>query len=247
MAKPAGQEQGGRVVLVTGGARGIGQACARSLRAQGERVHVVWRTPGEEADLAQAEFGACAHHGDLLHLRDARRLVREVVETDGGLDAVVHAVGEYTAGRLEECAPTDLRRMLASNAETAFLLFDAAREPLRARRGRAVFFGCGGLAGLRARRIAAAFAAAKSALLVLVRSWAVEEAPHGVTVNMVSPGCIPHAGAHPDTLDPARHARIPAGRPGTLEDVTSAVGWLLSPAAAYVTGTDLQVGGGWML
>src|SRR5438876_445034 len=82
-------------------------------------------------------------------------------------------------------------------------------------RGHAVFFGTSGLAGFRARRATAAYAAAKSALFVLVKSWALEEAPHGVTVNLVSPGHVPHAGAHPDTLDEERLRAIPLGRPGT--------------------------------
>src|SRR5206468_10782630 len=113
----------------------------------------------------------------------------------------------------------DLRRMLASNTESAFVFFTAVREALRASRGQAVFFGTSGLAGFRARRSTAAYAAAKSALFVLVRSWALEEAPHGVTVNLVSPGHVPHAHAHADTLDESRLAAIPFGRAGTPEDV----------------------------
>ncbi len=236
-----------RIALVTGSARGIGLAVARHLRARGDLVHVVWRTPGPFAEASQVEFGDRSHCADLLHKSEVRRLVDEIVARDGRLDVLVHAVGEYVSGPLEDCEPEDLRRMLASNAESAFLVFEAARPLLREREGRAVFFGCGGLAGLRARRTSAAYSAAKSALLVLVRSWAVEEAPYGVTVNMVSPGCVPHEDAHPDTHDRARLARIPAGRPGEPEEVARAVAWLASPEASYTTGTDLQVGGGWML
>ena len=242
-----GSERAPRVVLVTGSVRGLGLAVARHLRAAGDHVHVVWRTPGEAAEASQVEFGARAHYADLLHLRDSRRLVDEVLEQEGALDGLVHAVGEYVAGPTSEHSPMDLRRMLSSNAESAFMLFDSARAALREGRGGAVFFGCAGLAGLRARRTAAAYAAAKSALLVLVRSWAWEEARHGVTVNMVSPGLVPHEDAHADTLDELRLAGIPAGRAGEPSDVARAVEWLLSPASSYTTGTDLQVAGGWML
>jgi 3-oxoacyl-[acyl-carrier protein] reductase len=110
-----------------------------------------------------------------------------------------------------------------------------------------VFFGTSGLAGLRARRSTAPYAAAKSALFVLVKSWALEEAPHGVTVNLVSPGHVPHEGAHPDTLDPERLAKIPLGRPGSPDDVARAVAFLCSDDARYTTGTELLVSGGWML
>jgi len=82
---------------------------------------------------------------------------------------------------------------------------------------------------------------------VLVRGWALEEAPHGVTVNLVSPGHVPHPDAHADTLDPERLGRIPLGRPGTPDDVARAVAFLCSGEAGYTTGTELLVGGGWML
>ncbi|NOT29876.1 MAG: SDR family oxidoreductase, partial [Planctomycetes bacterium] len=154
---------------------------------------------------------------------------------------------EYVSGPLESASLSDLRRMLASNVESAFVFFGAARPALRAARGRAVFFGTSGLPGFRARRTTAAYAAAKSALFVLVKAWALEEAPHGVTVNLVSPGHVPHEHAHPDTLDAELLGKIPLGRPGTPADVARAVAFLCSDEASYTTGTELLVSGGWML
>jgi NAD(P)-dependent dehydrogenase (short-subunit alcohol dehydrogenase family) len=236
-----------RVALVTGSARGLGLAVARHLRARGARVHVTWRSEGESARALRDEFGRDAHRADLLDPASAEELVAAVLARDGRLDHAVHAVGEYVSGPLVTTELADLRRMLASNVESAFTFFGAVRSTLRAARGRSVFFGTSGLAGFRARRSTAAYAAAKSALTVLVKSWALEEAPHGVTVNMVSPGHVPHAHAHADTLDPELLARIPLGRPGTPEDVARAVAFLLADEASYTTGSELLVGGGWML
>ena len=236
-----------KVALVTGSARGLGLAVARHLRARGERVHVVWRSENETARALRDEFGSCAHRADLEDARAAERLVGEVLAAEGRLDHAVHAVGEYVSGPLERASAADLRRMLASNVETAFAFFGAVRAALRSARGRAVFFGTSGLAGLRARRETAAYAAAKSALFVLVKSWAHEEAPPGVTVNLVSPGHVPHAHAHADTLDGERLGKIPLGRAGTPEDVARAVAFRCSDDAAYTTGTELLVSGGWML
>ena len=235
------------VSLVTGSARGLGLAVARHLRERGDDVHVVWRTDDDRARLLREEFGDRAHRADLTDAADVERLMGDVAERSGGLDHLVHAVGEYVSAPLEETSSADLERMLASNTVSAFRLFAAARPHLRARRGDAVFFGQSGLAGFRARRITAAYSAAKSALFVLVRSWAQEEAPHGVRVNLVSPGHVPHDAAHPDTLDDARLAAIPLGRPGEPEDIARAVLFLTSSEAAYTTGTNLEVTGGWML
>lgn len=237
----------GAVVLVTGSARGIGLGLARELVEDGVRVHVVWRTEGAAAKALCAEFGIAAHRADLVRDGDARALIEEVVSMDGRLDGVVHAVGPYLSGSLEDASVDDLCSMWEGNVVSAFHLLDAARTPLRGAQGSAVFFGTSGLEGMRARRSTAAYAAAKSALRVLVKSWALEEAPHGVRVNMVSPGHVPHADAHADTLDEELLAKIPLGRPGTPEDLSAAVRWLLSPAASYTTGVDLSVTGGWLL
>src|SRR6185436_10772921 len=132
--------EGDKVALVTGSARGLGLAVARHLRARGERVHVTWRTEGPSADSLRAEFRERAHCADLLETRDAEDLVHRVLSRDGRLDHAVHAVGEYVSGPLAATTRDDFRRMLASNSESAFVFFGAAREALRASRGRAVFF-----------------------------------------------------------------------------------------------------------
>jgi NAD(P)-dependent dehydrogenase (short-subunit alcohol dehydrogenase family) len=232
-------------VLVTGSARGLGLATARAFRALGERVHVTWRTPNAAARDLQSEFEERAHEAELG--RDAPRLLEEVVARDGRLDVLVHAVGEYWSGALVAIGAEDVELLFSSNVSSSVRVFDAARPHLRASRGNALFFGVAGLSGLRGRRESAAYAAAKSALLVLVRSWALEEAQHGVRVNLLSPGIVPHEGAAPDTLDPKRQARIPAGRAGTPEEVAEAALFLCSEAARYTTGADLPVAGGWML
>jgi NAD(P)-dependent dehydrogenase (short-subunit alcohol dehydrogenase family) len=235
------------VSLVTGGVRGLGLAVARALLQRGDRVHVVYRSSRDLARELEHDFPERVHRADALEAGALDSVVAAVRERDGRLDHLIHAVGEYLTGPLETCEPADLRRMFASNVESSFLAFRAARADLRASRGSAVFFGCAGLDGLRARRQTAAYTSAKSALLVLMRSLAVEEAPHGVRINMVSPGQVPHEHASSDTRDPELWERIPLGRPGTPEDVARTVVWLASPSSSYVTGADIDVAGGWML
>ena len=98
---------------------------------------------------------------------------------------------------------------------------------------------------MRARRKAAAYTAVKTALLVFMRSLALEEAPWGARANMVSPGLVPHADASHDTHELAESLAL--GRPGQAQDLANAVAWLLSDEAQYVTGQNLDVAGGWCL
>jgi len=235
------------ITLVTGSARGIGLGVARHLRERGDRVHVVWRSEGQAAAALRAEFGELAHQADVTQAAEVQALVQQVLEREGRLEHLVHVVGEYVSAPLSETSDAEFERMWSSNVSSAHRLMAAARPALRASSGDAVFFGCSGLAGFRARKATAAYAAAKSALLVLVKSWALEEAAHGVRVNMVSPGHVPHPDAHADTHDVARLEGIPLGRPGSVLDLAQAVAFLGSPQAEYMTGNELLVSGGWML
>jgi NAD(P)-dependent dehydrogenase (short-subunit alcohol dehydrogenase family) len=236
-----------RVALVSGSVRGLGLAVARRLVRKGWRVHVTWRSSASRAEVLIPEFDGRVHRADLEDEEETRALVAKVLERDGRMDAFVHAVGEFSVAPLESTGAAEVRRLLENNVLSAVHAYDAARDALRRSRGAALFFGVAGLEGLRGRREAAAYAAAKSALLVLVRSWALEEASHGVRVNLVSPGIVPHADAAPETRDPKRLSRIPLGFAGTPEDVAAAAEFLLSDDARHVTGVDLPVAGGWML
>ncbi|MEM7518308.1 MAG: SDR family oxidoreductase [Planctomycetota bacterium] len=236
------------VALVTGGVRGIGRVVARRFALRGENVHVTWRSSEALARSAEAEFGdGTCHRADSLDAGAIQRTVEGLLDEHHRLDHVVHAVGEFESGPLEALGADNFRRMFQSNVETAFLLAEAVRPALRKSKGSLVFMGCAGLSGLRGRRHAAAYAAAKSALVVLARSLSIEEAPHGVRVNVCSPGIVPHEHAAADTHDPERLRAIPFGRAGTPEEVADAVLWLSSDEARYVTGADLPVAGGWLV
>jgi len=230
---------------VTGSVRGLGLATAREFAKRKFRVYLTWR--GSEALAAQveAEFPGRVRRVDLLDGQATRALVADIVRTEGRLDHVVQCVGEYLSVPLSKTSSAQVTHMWRSNVETSMNLFEAARPALRESRGTAVFLGCAGLEGLRARSSVAAYAAAKSALCVLVRSWALEEGPLGVRVNMVSPGIIPHEHADEETHDAELQSSIPLGGPGTPEDIAQACVWLSSDQAAHITGTNLPVTGGW--
>ncbi|MFT5049352.1 MAG: NAD(P)-dependent dehydrogenase (short-subunit alcohol dehydrogenase family) [Chlamydiales bacterium] len=235
------------VSLVTGATRGIGREIARTLAGGGARVHVVWfRSESEQAEL-EREFPGRVHQADVTDEDQVRELVARIVEADQGLDVLVHAVGDVVFGPLADVTRAEFDHLFLNNVTSAFMLASAAREVLRASAGCGLFLGCAGIESLRARTATAAYTAAKTALLVLMRSLAREEAPFGVRFNMVSPGLVPHDGAHDATLDAQRLDSIPLGRPGSAGDLARAALWLTSPEAGHVTGQNIDVAGGYML
>lgn len=236
------------VALITGSARGLGLACARRFALRGDLVHVVYRTRNAETPALEREFGQRVHQGDATSEVDLARIVADVLSRDGRVDHAVHAVGEFSPGPLAEFLPADFRRMLSSNLESAFLFARAVLPALREQRGQLVFFGAAGLAGLRARREAAVYMAAKSGLVVLARSLALEEAPSCVRVNVVSPGIVGHPHAHADTHEKLAQGMVPLGGAAIVpEDVAATVAWLCSDDAKHITGIDLEVAGGFGL
>jgi len=202
------------VALVSGGVRGLGLATARELARRGVPCTSAWRSSEALARTLEAEFpDGCT--APTSSARGRARAGRGRARARRAARPAGARGGEFRAGPLEALAPAELRALFENNVGSALCCFSAARAPLRSSKGAALFFGTAGLAGLRGRREAAAYAAAKSALLVLVRSWALEEGPHGLRVNMLSPGVVPHEHAAPATLAPgspracrwgARHA-----------------------------------------
>jgi NAD(P)-dependent dehydrogenase (short-subunit alcohol dehydrogenase family) len=232
------------VTLIVGGVRGLGRAAAEALVEAGHEVHVTWRRSREEAERLARRWPGRVWALDLDEPEPGQSLIAKLAAERGGLDHLVVAAGDFLSGSLEDLSAAEFEGLWRSNVAQPLALFGAARPFLRARRGSALFFGCAGLEGHPGKRRSAAYAACKSALLSLVRSLALEEGPQGLRVNLVSPGWIPHASAHPETLSRAGQVQIPLGRPGLPEEVARAVVFLLGPGAAYVSGANLSVSGG---
>ncbi len=244
-----------RVALVTGAASGIGAAICRALARSGMAilVHTRANRAGAEATVqAVRAAGGSAELalGDLAIPDTAASLVDRAVQCFGGLDVLVSNAGFADRTALGKLTDEAMTRSMEAIHGAFFRLARAAIPHLTAGRdGRIVAVSSFVVHAFRTdMAVFPASAAAKAASEALVRALAIELASAGVTVNAVVPGFIrKDAGAHA-AFTPAQAAaqavRIPLGRLGVPDDVAAAVAFLVSPAAAYITGQALHVDGG---
>lgn len=232
--------------LVTGSAKGIGRAILLALAADGYDVAVHYRSSQAEA-LAVAreasEFGVTADtlQADVTRPDDAADLVHLAAASLGGLNVLVNNVGNYHRGPLGELDAATWLEMFASNLHATFYTCQAAVPLLRERGGgRIVNLGYAGAQVFTARPDIAAYAIAKTGVILYSKALAKDNAAHGITVNVVSPGVLENSVTKP-------LSEIPMGRAGELGELTGAVRYLVSSEARYVTGVTLEVAGGWNL
>jgi len=228
----------GRTALVTGGNRGLGQACARVLAEAGAAVAVLGRRPS----TPDTGFLAC----DLATATPAE-LTAAVDEVRP--DILVNNAGVIRRGPAVEVAPEDWDEVLTVDLNAVFHLCRAAgRHMLAAGHGKII--NVASMLSFQGGVRVPAYAAAKHAVAGLTKALANEWAAHGVNVNAVAPGYLATDNTSALRGDPARSAeilaRIPAGRWGTPDDLAGAVVFLASDAARYVHGAILPVDGGWL-
>ncbi len=236
----------GRVALVTGASGGIGDAIARALHARGAHVALSGtRRPALEA-LASALGGrASVHDADLADREAASMLVRAVEADAGRLDILVNNAGLTRDGLALRMKDEDWDRVLDVDLGAPFRLCRAALAGMvRRRHGRIV--NIASIVAVTGNPGQANYTAAKAGLLGMTRTLAREVASRAITVNAVAPGFVETAmtEALSEAQRTALAGQIPLGRLGRPEDVASAVLYLASDEAAWVTGTTLHVNGG---
>jgi 3-oxoacyl-[acyl-carrier protein] reductase len=235
-----------RSVIVTGGTRGIGRAIASAFAAAGARVVISGRDAERAAAVAAELDGEV--HGLALDVSvgdSVQQFFAGATEILGGLDVVVANAGITRDKLVMALKDEDWDEVLNTNLKGAFLCArEAIRPMIRKRSGRII--AVTSVIGLTGNPGQANYAASKAGLIGFVKSLAQEVASRNITVNAVAPGMI-ETDMSAELSEKAREAiegRIPAGRPGTAEEVAGTVLFLASDAASYVTGEVIRVDGG---
>jgi NAD(P)-dependent dehydrogenase (short-subunit alcohol dehydrogenase family) len=242
-----------RVALVTGAGRGLGSGMSKALAAAGAQVVLASRSEDQlktvAAEITAGGGTAGTLAWDLGDGGSAGDLVDEVVRRFGRLDIVVHAAGNMVREPAVNLSAEGWDSVIGLHLRGAFLLAQATARHLRENgRGGSIIL-VGSLTSQRAGIPATvAYGSAKSGLMGLMRTLAVEWAPDGIRVNLIAPGFFPTAMTATADDNPARRAllaRVPMGRLGTPEDLGGTAVFLASDASGYITGEAITVDGGW--
>ncbi len=231
-----------RVVLVTGGNRGIGLACALAFAAEGQRVAVTCRG---EAPAELVDAGILAVPCDVTDSATVDAAFTAIEEELGPVEVLVANAGITRDGLVLRMSDGDFTDVIDANLTGAFRVARrAVRGMMKARWGRIILVSS--IAGRVGQTGQSNYAASKAGLVGLGRSLAKEFASRNVTVNVVAPGPIltDMLAALPEDQQAAYAEAVPLGRLGQAEEVAAAVTFLASDAAAYVTGAVLPVDGG---
>jgi NAD(P)-dependent dehydrogenase (short-subunit alcohol dehydrogenase family) len=242
----------GKKALVTGASKGIGYTIAVELAKQGVDLIVTSRNRGDLSAVVQAaqNEGRIAHalSADLNQYADVARLAEEALKIWPTLDILVNNAGVNVLAPAAEAAVDDWDRMLNTNLRAPFFLAQKIVQPMiRQKWGRII--NISSQCGLIAIENHVAYCASKGGMELMTKVCALEWAPYGVTVNTVAPTVVDTLLTRtvintPEKLD-GMLRRIPAARFASCEEVSGAVIYLASNAAAMVTGDCLRVDGGW--
>ncbi|MGB6864225.1 MAG: SDR family oxidoreductase [Candidatus Aminicenantaceae bacterium] len=235
-----------RIALVTGSSRGIGRDIALKLAESVGGVAVHYFSQRQDAlgvveNIRQKGTRSVAFRADLSNEKSANLLIQRVQDRFGRLDILINNFGPILVKPWKKVTTKEWESVYRNNLLSALFCMKAALPGMRRRKwGRIVNLGYSRVEQLTAFTTITPYAITKTGLLLLTRTVAQTEAPVGITVNMVSPGLM-EGGVLP------KDDHIPAGRLGKYNDVSSAVLFLVSEDAGFVTGTNLIVAGGWKL
>ncbi|RYL94360.1 glucose 1-dehydrogenase [Sporolactobacillus sp. THM7-4] len=246
----------GKVAIVTGASKGIGEAIARRLGAEKVKVVVTYRSGEKEAKeivqaIEQSGGQAIAMHADVAQEADVKELIRKTVETYGTLDIMVNNAGMEKPSPSHEMSLDDWNQVISINLTGVFL---GCREAIKYMLDHQIKGTIINMSSVHERipwPLFVHYAASKGGVKLLTQTLAMEYAPKGIRVNAIGPGAINTPINAKKFSDPETRkdveSMIPMGYIGKPEEIANVAAWLASSESSYVTGITLFADGGMTL
>lgn len=244
----------GKVALITGSAKGLGKKTALTLAEQGchialNYVHSKAEALSLQSDIERLGVRCIAVQADVSRREQIEDLARQVNEQLGTIDILVNNAGPFIRERklFADYSQSEVLAMIEGNLVGSLLLDHLVLPGMREKKwGRIIHFGFGHAAESRAWPHRAVYAAAKTGLVSFTKTLAVEEAPYGITVNMVCPGDIRGNQKEMSIHEVCglRDGETPLGRPGSGEDIARVIAFLCHPDSDFITGNIMDISGG---
>lgn len=249
----------GRVALVTGAARGIGEAIASRLAEAGAEVMLadldLEAVRATASRLTERGATVAATRADVFQVADVRALVAQTVAAFGRLDILVNNAGIFPFAPALRMTERDWDHVLGVNLKGAFFTAQAAARQMVDSGGGGAIINIASIDALHPTGALAHYDASKGGMVMMTKALARELGPHGIRVNVIAPGSVATPGAaagatdQPDIEDmmAAFMARIPLGRVGEADEIATVALFLASSASSYMTGSLVVVDGGFLL
>lgn len=232
-------------VIVTGASRGIGAACVRAFSFRGDNVAFIYKNSDAAAEALRCECGAFPVKADLAVREDAVRAIGQAAHILGGVDVLVNNAGVSSFGLFSDLTPEEYERVRRVNLDAALWCTQALLPSMINKKSGSIV-NISSVWGERGASCEVIYSVTKAALIGFTKALAAELGPSGIRVNCVTPGVIETDMNSALTADVMSELadQTPLCRNGFPEEVASAVLFLSSPAAAFITGATIPVNGG---
>ena len=242
----------GKIALVTGASRGIGQSISMVLAQNGAHVICVSRNIDDVQSvankIADQKFNATAESCDISDSKNVTELIKKIIEKYGRIDILINNAGITRDNLLMRMSDDEWNEVINVNLKAAFTASKAAsRTMMKQRSGRII--NISSVVGLMGNAGQVNYAASKAGLIGMTKSIARELSSRGITANCIAPGYVETdmTNTLTDEVKTSLNKQIPLGRIGSVEDIAYAVAFLASDEASYITGQTISIDGGLLM